>query len=331
MNWGNQHVLVTGADGFIGSHLAERLVREGARVRALACYNSFGSWGWLDHLEEEVRNNMHVMPGDIRDTTCLARACKGVETIFHLAALIGIPYSYVAPNSYVDVNVVGTINVLQAARQLEVSRVVCTSTSEVYGTAIETPIRETHPKQAQSPYSASKIGADAIAESYYRSFGLPVVVARPFNTYGPRQSARAFIPTVITQLLSGHREILLGNTRPTRDLVFVADTVEGFLRLALCDNAIGREVNIATGDEYSIGDVASIIIDEINSEARIVTDPTRVRPPKSEVERLIGSNALLKELTDWTPSTKLKTGLAQTIEWFRKQERMSWKSSEYVV
>lgn len=323
-------VLVTGADGFIGSHLAERLAREGADVRAFAYYNSFNSWGWLDSIERPVLDSIEVVCSDIRDPNGVREALTGVDTVYHLASLIAIPFSYHAPDSYVDTNIKGTLNVLQAARQLETRRVLVTSTSEVYGTAQYVPIDEKHPFQGQSPYSASKIGADRLAESFYRSFALPVTIVRPFNTYGPRQSARAVIPTIISQLLAGATEIKLGSLAPTRDFNYVKDTVAGFLALAECDAAVGQEVNIATGVEISIGELAKELIDQINPNAKIVSEQQRVRPDQSEVERLLGDNAKIKSLTDWRPRYDLKAGLAETIAWMRENiER--YKSDIYNI
>ena len=309
--------LVTGADGFIGSHLAERLVRSGYEVRAFAFYNSFNSWGWLDTLDDDIKNSMEVFCGDIRDPNGVREALRGVDAVFHLAALIAIPFSYHSPDSYVDTNIKGTLNVLQAARDLETSRVLVTSTSEVYGTARYVPIDENHPYQGQSPYSATKIGADRLAESFYRAFGLPVTIVRPFNTYGPRQSARAVIPTIITQLLGGAKEIKLGSLEPTRDFNYVKDTVAGFIALAECEKAIGEEVNIATGVEISIGELARELIRQLNPSAKIVCESERVRPDKSEVERLLGDNTKIKALTGWSPKYDLASGLAETIEWLR--------------
>ncbi len=279
-------VLVTGADGFIGSHLVERLVAEGFEVRAFTLYNSFNSWGWLDSFPRSILSQIEVMPSDIRDPHGVRQALKGIDIVYHLAALIGIPYSYVAPDNYVATNIGGTLNVLQAARDIEIEKVLITSTSEVYGSARYVPIDEVHPRSGQSPYSASKIGADSLAESFWRSFGLPVVIVRPFNTYGPRQSLRAIIPTIITQLLSGNLEIQLGSLHPTRDLVYVADTVAGFIKIACSNDLIGEEVNIATQTEISIGDLASKIIKKINPEAKILTEDRRKRPDNSEVQRL---------------------------------------------
>lgn len=332
MNIALQKVLVTGADGFIGSHLVEELVAAGCRVRAFVYYNSFNSWGWLDSLPGDFLDSIEVVAGDIRDRGSVARAMEGVETVFHLAALIGIPYSYDSPESYVGTNITGTLNVLEEARRLGTGRVLVTSTSEVYGTARYVPIDENHPYQGQSPYSATKIGADRMAESYFRSFKLPVTIVRPFNTYGPRQSARAVIPTVIGQLLNGAAEISLGSLSPTRDLVYVKDTVRGFRAIAECDAAIGREINIATQTEVSIGDLAATLIRQINPSAAIRSSEERVRPKNSEVERLLGSNALLRELTEWKPEWPLENGLAETIAWFRQPANLArYKTHLYNV
>ncbi len=318
----HKKVLVTGSCGFIGSHLVERLLDEGCEIRAFVYYNSFNSWGWLDTFPKEKLDEIEVFTGDIRDPNGVRTAVKGVDVVFHLAALIGIPFSYHSPDSYVDTNIKGTLNVLQACRDLGVEKVLVTSTSEVYGTAKYVPIDENHPRQGQSPYSATKIGADFIAESFYRSFDLPVVIVRPFNTYGPRQSARAVIPTIITQLLSGKKEIKLGAIHPTRDLVFVKDTVEGFVEIAKSDKTIGEEINIATGQEISIGDLAQKLINMINPDAEIVTEEERLRPEKSEVERLLGDNTKIKKLTNWTPKYSLDEGLKITIEWFKNKENL---------
>jgi NAD dependent epimerase/dehydratase len=279
-------VLVTGADGFIGSHLTEELIQQGCQVRAFVYYNSFNSWGWLDSFPKDQLEQIEVFAGDIRDPNGVRTAMKGIDVVFHLAALIAIPFSYHSPDSYIDTNVKGTLNIVQAAKDLGVERVLVTSTSEVYGTAQFVPITEQHPRQPQSPYSASKIGADCIAESFYRSFGTPVTIVRPFNTYGPRQSARAVIPTIITQLLDGAEEIKLGDTRPTRDLVFVKDTAKAFCEIAKCDSLVGEDCNIATESEISVGDLAQMIINQINPLARIVQQEERLRPEKSEVFRL---------------------------------------------
>jgi NAD dependent epimerase/dehydratase len=323
-------VLVTGADGFIGSHLVEHLLAEGYQVKAFVYYNSFNSWGWLDSLPKETLANIEIFSGDIRDPNGVREAVKGCDIIYHLAALIAIPYSYHSPDSYIDTNIKGTLNILQAARDFNVSRILCTSTSEVYGTAQYVPIDEKHPKQPQSPYSASKIGADSIAESFYRSFDLPVTIVRPFNTFGPRQSARAFIPTVITQLLDGATSLQMGDLSPTRDLLYVADTVTGFTSIANCDKLIGEECNIATNSEHSIQNVVNTIINQINPEAKVVLDEQRLRPAKSEVFRLFGDNTKLKSLTDWERKYSLDEGLKETIAWFSNDEnRKSYKSGIY--
>jgi NAD dependent epimerase/dehydratase len=316
--------LVTGADGFIGSHLVEEMLRRDMRVRAFVFYNSFNSWGWLDTLPKDLLARLDVFAGDIRDPNGVREAMKGCSSVYHLAALIAIPFSYHSPDSYVDTNIKGTLNVLQAARAAGVERVLVTSTSEVYGTAQYAPIDEKHPFQGQSPYSASKIGADRIAESFYRSFDMPVTIVRPFNTYGPRQSARAVIPTIITQLLSGAKELKLGSTRPTRDFNYVQDTVEGFLALgaAPVERVIGQEINIASGTEISVGEIAEELIRQLNPAAHIVTEDARLRPDNSEVFRLIGDNRKIRELTGWSPRFDLRTGLAATIQWFRKPENL---------
>lgn len=327
-----KRVTVTGADGFIGSHLVERLVQDGAKVRAFACYNFAGHWGWLDHVPQKSKDEIEVVLGDIRDARAVRSACEGADVIFHLAALIGIPYSYQAPESYLETNIRGTLNVLEAARDLGSEKLLVTSTSEVYGTARYVPIDESHPFQGQSPYSATKIAADRLAESYFRSFSLPVTIVRPFNTYGPRQSARAVIPTIITQLLDGSQSVRLGSQSPTRDLVFVSDTVEGFVRIASADKTDGEEINIATNGEISIGDLARTLIDEINPEAVIEADPVRKRPQNSEVERLLGSAEKLQRITGWKPQTPLKEGLRETIDWFRKpSNRSGYKSDIFNV
>lgn len=310
-------VMVTGADGFIGSHLTEELVKKGERVKAFCFYNSFGSWGWLDSLEPAVKNEIEVFMGDIRDPNGVRTAMEGQDIVYHLAALIAIPFSYHSPDSYVDTNIKGTLNLLNAARQVGTRRLLITSTSEVYGTAQYVPIDEHHPYQGQSPYSATKIGADRLAESFYRSFDLPVTIVRPFNTYGPRQSARAVIPTIITQLLTGKTEIKLGSLTPTRDFNYVKDTAAGFMALAECEAAIGQEVNIATGVEHSIGDLAAELIAQINPAARIVCDEDRLRPEKSEVNRLLGSADKLKALTGWAPAYTFRQGLEETIAFLR--------------
>lgn len=322
MNLKNKKILVTGADGFIGSHLVEALLDYGCDVRAFVFYNSFNSWGWLDSLPAEKQKTLDVFAGDIRDPNGVAEAMKGCDVVLHLAALIAIPFSYHSPDSYVDTNIKGTLNVLQAARRQNTERVVVTSTSEVYGTAQYVPIDEKHPFQGQSPYSATKIAADRLAESFYRSFETPVVIARPFNTYGPRQSARAVIPTVITQLLSGKTELHLGSLIPTRDFNYVKDTAQGFIALAEADETIGQEINMATGVEYSIGDLTNMLIAELNPEAKIITDEQRMRPEASEVYRLLGDNTKISTLTSWRPAYDLLAGLKDTIEWFKQPENL---------
>jgi len=325
-------VLVTGADGFIGSHLVEYLIEVGFQVKAFVYYNSFNSWGWLDTLPKEILNKIEIFTGDVRDPNGVRTAAKDVDIIYHLAALIAIPYSYHSPDSYLDTNVKGTLNILQAARDFNIERVIVTSTSEVYGTALYVPIDEKHPKQGQSPYSASKIGADAMADSFYRSFNLPVTIVRPFNTFGPRQSARAVIPTIITQLLAGKTEIKLGALHPTRDLLIVKDTACGFVEIANSEKTIGHEINIATQQEISIQDLAQSLIDIINPTAKIISDDVRFRPEKSEVERLLGASDKIKSLTNWQPKYNLHEGLKQTIEWFSKPENLSrYKADIYNV
>ena len=317
-----EKILVTGADGFIGSHLTELLVNEGYSVKAFVYYNSFNSWGWLDTLPKETLNKIEIFTGDVRDPFGVKEAVKGCDSIFHLAALIAIPYSYYSPESYVQTNISGTLNILQAARELNIKRVIITSTSEVYGTAQFVPINESHPKQGQSPYAATKIGADALADSYFRSFGLPVTIVRPFNTYGPRQSARAVIPTIITQLLSGVKDIKLGSLYPTRDLVYVKDTAKGFLEIFKNPSLIGEEVNIATNTEISIGNLAKLIFKLTGIDANIISDSERLRPEKSEVYRLFGDNSKLFEHTQWKPEYTLEQGLQKTIEWFSEKNNL---------
>lgn len=321
-------VLVTGADGFIGSHLVEELLNEGYDIRAFVYYNSFNSWGWLDTLPKEKLDKIEIFSGDIRDPNGVREAMKGIDEVYHLAALIAIPFSYHSPDSYVDTNIKGTLNILQAARDLNIKRILVTSTSEVYGTAKYVPIDEEHPYQGQSPYSATKIGADRIAESFYRSFDMPITIVRPFNTYGPRQSARAVIPTIITQLLSGAKEIKLGSLSPTRDFNYVKDTVRGFIEIAKSYKTIGQEINIATQKEISIGELADELIRQINPNAKIVCDEIRLRPENSEVNRLLGSNKKIKELTNWEPKYSLEEGLKETIE-FLKNNMDKYKSDIY--
>jgi NAD dependent epimerase/dehydratase len=319
----DKRVLVTGADGFIGSHLTEHLLTLGCSVRAFVYYNSFNSWGWLDTLPEDQKKKIEIFAGDIRDPNGVRTAMKDIDVVFHLAALIAIPFSYHSPDSYVDTNVKGTLNVVQAARDLKTQRVLVTSTSEVYGTAQYVPIDEKHPRQPQSPYSASKIGADCIAESFYRSFDLPITIVRPFNTYGPRQSARAVIPSTIVQLLNGRTEINMGDLTPTRDLLFVKDTARAFATIAACAELVGEDVNIATQEEISIEALANHLIALINPDARIVHDGQRMRPVKSEVLRLLGSAEKLTKLTGWKPDVKLKDGLSETIKWFSDKKNLA--------
>lgn len=320
-------VLVTGADGFIGSHLVELLLAEGYAVRALSQYNSFNYWGWLEDIKHP---DLEIVNGDIRDSAFCRHIVRGCDTVFHLAALIAIPYSYVAPESYVDTNVKGTLNMCQAAKDEGVRRLIVTSTSEVYGTARYVPIDEKHPRQPQSPYSATKIGADAIAESFYNAFGLPVVIARPFNTYGPRQSARAVIPTIITQIANGAREIKVGDLTPTRDFNFVKDTCRGFLALARAEGIEGRDINIATGTEVSMADTLASIARLMDADVNYVVDPERIRPSKSEVFRLCGDNTLITSLTDWRPRYALDDGLRETIAWFSQPGNLAkYKSDIY--
>ncbi|MDD5691362.1 MAG: NAD-dependent 4,6-dehydratase LegB [Candidatus Omnitrophica bacterium] len=325
-------VLVTGSDGFIGSHLTEYLIDQGCNVKAFVYYNSFNSWGWLDYLQEKKIKNVQIIPGDIRDPHGVERAMKGCDLIFHLAALIAIPFSYNSPDSYLETNVKGTLNVLQAARRLGAKKVIITSTSEVYGTAQYVPIDEKHPLQAQSPYSATKIAADRLAESFYRSFGLPVVIARPFNTYGPRQSARAIIPTIITQLLSGVKEIRLGNLTPIRDFNYVTDVCRAFLKIAVSNNTTGEEINIATGTGISIEKLVRVLAKKLKVKVKIIIEEERKRPSDSEVERLIGSNKKIIKLTGWHPQYDLDNGLDETIAWFKKPDNLNrYKSGVYNV
>ena len=332
MNLNGKRVLLTGADGFIGSHLLEALLNEGCKLRAFCFYNSFNTWGWLDSLDPKILNEIEVFTGDIRDPNGVRKAMENIDVVFHLAALIAIPFSYHSPDSYVDTNIKGTLNVLQAARDLNIEKLLVTSTSEVYGTALYVPIDEKHPKQGQSPYSATKIGADHMAESFYRSFNLPVTIVRPFNTFGPRQSARAVIPTIITQLLSGVNEIKLGSLHPTRDLLYVTDTAQGFIEIAKSDLCIGEEVNIATQSEISVGDLAQKLIDQINPNAVIISDDQRLRPEKSEVERLFGGNSKILSLSNWKQRVQLEQGLQKTIEWFSKPENLKiYKSNIYNI
>lgn len=332
MDLAGKRVLITGADGFIGSHLTETLLEAGTKLRAFCYYNSFNTLGWLDTLPSNKLKDIEVITGDIRDAGSVRKAVKDIDVVFHLAALIAIPYSYYSPESYVDTNISGTLNVLMASRDFNVQRVLVTSTSEVYGTALYVPIDEKHPRQGQSPYSATKIGADSMAESFYRSFNSPVTIVRPFNTFGPRQSARAVIPTIITQLLAGKTDIKLGSVHPTRDLLFVKDTATGFIAIAKSERTIGEEINIATNSEISVGELAQKLIDIINPKAKIITDESRLRPEKSEVERLCGSNEKLKSLTDWKQEVSLDDGLRRTIEWFREPSNLSkYKADVYNI
>ena len=329
-------ILVTGADGFIGSHLVEALVEQGHEVRAFVLYNSFGSWGWLDTVDASIRESIEVFAGDVRDPYGVKESMKGCDTVLHLAALIAIPYSYHSPDTYVDTNVKGTLNVVQAARELGVERVVHTSTSEVYGTAQSVPITETHPLQGQSPYSASKIGADQIAWSFYTSFDTPVVTLRPFNTYGPRQSARAVIPTIIGQIADGARRLQLGSLTPTRDFNFVRDTVRGFVAAAEAPDCLGEVINVGSGFEVSIGELVDLIAEAMGVEVEVETDAQRLRPEKSEVERLLASNEKAANLLGWTPEygsrEGLVRGLRETAEWFRDPDNLSrYKTGLYNV
>lgn len=322
-----KNVLITGADGFIGSHLTELLLSEGYNVRALSQYNSFNNWGWLEDISHP---NLEVVCGDVRDADYCRHISKGMDTVFHLAALIAIPYSYVAPDSYVDTNIKGTLNMCQAARDLGVEKLLVTSTSEVYGTAQYVPIDENHPRQPQSPYSATKIGADAIAKSFYNAFDLPVTIVRPFNTYGPRQSARAIIPTIISQIANGAKEIKVGDLSPTRDFNYVKDTCRGFLAIARAEGVAGEEINIATDTEISMQDTLNLIADIMGADISWVKDPERCRPSKSEVFRLHGCNKKITGLTDWRPQFSLREGLAETIQWFTNPENLKkYKSNIY--
>lgn len=325
-----KRALITGADGFIGSHLTELLVREGYRVKALSQYNSFNHWGWLEDVE--CRQDIEVLNGDVRDPHYCKHITKEVDIVFHLAALIAIPYSYVAPDSYVDTNVKGTLNICQAALDNGVQRVIHTSTSEVYGTAQYVPIDEKHPLQPQSPYSASKIGADAMAMSFFNAFDLPLTIARPFNTYGPRQSARAVIPTIISQIASGRKQIQLGDVSPTRDFNYVTDTCRGFLALARCEQAIGETVNIGSNFEISVGDTLRLIRELMNSDVEFLTDEQRLRPGKSEVFRLWCDNTKIRELTGFEPEYSIRDGLKATVEWFCRAENLArYKADIYNV
>jgi len=336
MDFNNKKVLVTGADGFIGSHLTEELVRRSYNVRAFVLYNSFNSWGWLDHSELEIQKSIEIFAGDVRDPHGVRQAMKGCDVVFHLAALVSIPYSYLSPDTYIDTNVKGSLNVVQAARELGLSKVIHTSTSEVYGTARFVPITEEHPLQGQSPYSASKIGADQIAMSFYHAFNTPVSIVRPFNTYGPRQSARAVIPTVITQIVSGIKKIKLGSLHPTRDFNFIKDTVNGCIAVAKSDQTIGEVINIGSNYEITIGETVTIIGDILNANIEIESDSQRIRPENSEVERLWADNCKARKLTGWVPAyvgiDGLKRGLVETVAWFSEAENLrKYKPGEYNI
>jgi len=318
MNWKNKKVLVTGSEGFIGSHLTEKLIELGSDIRAYVLYNAFNSWGWLDSFSKDKLDQIEIYMGDVRDENNVRSAVKEVDIVFHLAALIGIPYSYYSPQSYVSTNVKGTLNILQAGRDENVEKIIHTSTSETYGTAIYTPIDEKHPLQGQSPYSASKIGGDMLAESYYRSFDLPVSIIRPFNTYGPRQSARAVIPTIISQIISGKKEIFLGSLTPVRDFTYVKDTVEGFIKMAEVGKTVGKLINIGSGEGITIGDLANKIIKLTGRNIKIKTQKERIRPEKSEVNKLICNKNYAKELLGWKPNYSLDAGLKETIDFIEK-------------
>ncbi len=329
-------ILVTGADGFIGSHLTETLIKNGYNVRAFVFYNSFNSWGWLDSLDENVKKSLDVFTGDIRDPHGIKQAMKGCDMVFHLAALIAIPFSYHSPDAYVDTNIKGTLNILQAARDLGTSKIISTSTSEVYGTARFVPITEEHPLQGQSPYSATKIGADQIAMSFFQSFNTPVSIIRPFNTFGPRQSARAIIPTIITQIASGKKTIKLGSLHPTRDLNYVPDVVQGFIAVGGSQASLGHVINIGNGFEISIGDLTQTIAEMMDTEVKVELEDNRIRPEKSEVERLLADNTKAKKLLGWEPTYKgldgLKKGLKETIQWFTRPENIKlYKSDRYNI
>ncbi len=322
--------LITGADGFIGSHLTELLLEKGYNVKALSYYNSFNFWGWLEDIP--AHKNLEIVTGDVRDINLVKSIMKDIDIVFHLAALIAIPYSYLAPDSYLDTNIRGTLNICQAAKELGNIRVIHTSTSEVYGTALYVPIDEKHPKQAQSPYSASKIGADAIAMSFYNSFQLPLTIARPFNAYGPRQSARAIIPTIISQIASGVKEISIGDLSPTRDFTYVKDTCNGFLALAECDATIGKELNISSNYEISMMDILNLIKSKMDNEVRFIIDKKRIRPEKSEVFRLWGDNSLIKKLTGFQNQYNIEKGIEVTCKWFSKEENLKkYKTTIYNI
>ncbi|OOB76545.1 NAD-dependent dehydratase [Clostridium haemolyticum] len=331
MSWNGKKVLVTGAEGFIGSHLTERLVELGADVTALVQYNSFNNWGWIDTFDKNIKDSIKVITGDVREYDNVKRMVSGQEVIMHLAALIAIPYSYLSPMAYVRTNVEGTTNILEACREEKnIEKIVHTSTSETYGTALYVPIDEKHPMQGQSPYSASKIGADKMAESFYKSFNLPIATIRPFNTYGPRQSARAVIPTIISQILAGKREIKLGSLTPTRDFNYVKDTAEAFVKIAESDKTIGEAINAGSNYEISIGDTVKKIIKLIGHDVKVLCDEERIRPEKSEVNRLWADNTKIKNLTQWTPKYSIDEGLAETIDWI-KNNMQYFKTDIYNV
>ncbi len=327
---------VTGADGFIGSNLVEKLVQKGCNVKAFCLYNSNGSWGWLDSLDSHIKDELEIVLGDVRDFNCIKNAMRDCDIVYHLASLIAIPYSYISPNSYVDTNIKGTLNVLQAARELKVQKLIHTSTSETYGSANFVPITEDHPLVAQSPYAATKIGADQLALSYLKSFELPLCILRPFNTYGPRQSSRAVIPTIITQIASGQNLIKLGSLTPTRDFNYVSDTCDAFIAVAESENVIGKVINCASNFEISIGDTVDLISKIMNKKIQVVSDEERLRPKDSEVNRLFGSNKLLKSITDWEPKYSgidgFERGLEKTIEWFTKPHNLAfYKPEKYSI
>lgn len=322
MNLSNKKVLVTGAGGFIGSHLVEALIKKGCKVRAFVHYNSFNRWGWLDYVDKKIKDSVEIFTGDVRDPNGVREAMKNIDVVFHLAALIGIPYSYHSPDTYVDTNIKGTLNILQAARELKIEKIIHTSTSEVYGTAQFVPITEEHPINPQSPYSATKSGADFLALSFYRSFNLPVAVIRPFNTYGPRQSARAVIPTIITQVKSGKKKIKIGSLHPTRDFTYVKDTADGFIKIAESDNSLGKVLNAGNNTEISIKNLVELIAKLLNTEIEVITDENRLRPEESEVERLWADTRKIKELTAWRPEYTLEKGLKETIKWFSNPQNL---------
>ena len=328
----NKKILITGADGFIGSHLVEEVLEQGGKVKAFVYYNSFNSFGWLDTFQSDVLQKIEVVSGDIRDKGFVQESMQGCDMVFHLAALIGIPYSYHAPDSYVDTNIKGTLNVLSAAQKLSLERLLVTSTSEVYATAQYIPINEKHPYQGQSPYSATKIGADRLAESFFTSFDLPVTIVRPFNTFGPRQSARAIIPSIITQILSGSKELHLGNLTPTRDLNYVKDVVKAFVEISKCNDAIGEEINICNGKEISMRELVDVIVESLEADVIISIEDERLRPSKSEVDRLLGDNSKILLMTNWKPQISLSEGLMNTIKWLKQPENLSkYKALNYNI